>query len=108
MKTLWSLTLQPKLICLTFIMAFSLHGFGESTPDKIKKIRTVEQAQVFIKQNPALGAEIISLNSSSDTSNLHKKLYGRRTGYVLIADDSIYKILYDTAALFLRVSYIYL
>jgi parvulin-like peptidyl-prolyl isomerase len=96
-----------KRLLLLFLL-LSQVSFGQSTDRQLKNITIEEEAIAFIKANPALQGEVLTLYFASDTASIYQPLFRKRKGYTLTADGFTYKILSDTTAYYSRVSYIYL
>ena len=93
------------------LIAFCLVGistFGQNIDKQLEKVNTVDQANVFIKSNTNLDAQLLTITFGKDTSDVDKKLFMMKSGEIFWADNVIYKIIKSTTALSFRASYIYM
>lgn len=95
-----------KSALLTLLLVTSLISIGQ-TNNEADKIRTVAQAEKFIKKHPNAGIELLTINSGIDTSDIILPLYNKTTGFTFHIDNDSYKILKIDSILSWRVSYIF-
>ena len=62
-----------KLIITSIFTLFTLFSFGQNPNDDIKNIKTINQANDFIKVYPWREPKIIEINSEKDNSGISKK-----------------------------------
>ena len=97
-----------KILLLTTFAIFHLVSFGQDIDKKIKKVKTADQANNFIKENPTLNAELLEFNSNADSSEIAKIIFDSKLQSIITIDGYIYKIIETKSSLSLRASYIYL
>jgi hypothetical protein len=95
-----------KSALLTLLLVTSLISIGQ-TNNEADKIRTVAQAEKFIKKHPNAGIELLTINSGIDTSDIILPLYNKTIGFKFHIDNDSYKILKIDSILSWRVSYIF-
>lgn len=93
---------------LLFLLLLAQAGTAQNIDKQLKHVTTSEEALAFLKANPSLQGEVVTIYSASDTAAHYQPLFRKRKGYTLTQDGYTYKILSDTTAYFSRVSYIYL
>lgn len=97
-----------RILLITTFTLLSFFSLGQDLNKKIKKIKTIDQANEFIKSYPNLIGEIIEINSGTDSSNVAKQLFTNKIESPITIDGYTYKILETKISFLLRVSYIYL
>lgn len=97
-----------KILLLTTFTIFHLVSFGQNIDEKIKEVKTADQANNFIKENPTLNAELLEFNSNVDSSEIAKKIFDSKLQSIITIDGYIYKIIETKSSYSLRASYIYL
>ncbi|MBC7865836.1 MAG: peptidylprolyl isomerase [Bacteroidia bacterium] len=97
-----------KTLLLITCALLNLATFGQDYTKKLKKVKTVDEANTFIKENPTLNAELLELNSNADSSELSKKIYGGKLLSTISIEGNTYKILEIKSSVIFRASYIYL
>jgi hypothetical protein len=95
-----------KSALLTVLLGTAMISFGQ-TNNEADKIRTVAQAEKFIKKHPNAGIGLLTINSGIDTSDIILPLYNKTTGFKFHIDNDSYKILKIDSILSFRVSYIF-
>ncbi len=95
-----------KTVLLITFALFNLVSFGQDNTKKIKKVKTVDQANAFIKANPNLKGEIIQINSGTDSSAIAKKIIEDKSGNPIIIEAYTYKVIEIKKSSLLRASYI--
>ncbi len=83
-------------------------AFGQNIDKQMETVTTVAQADAFIKSNTNLDAQLLTISSDKDTSDINKKLFLKNLGDIFPDDNFTYKIIESVNALSFRVSYIYL
>lgn len=97
-----------RLFLLTILIANFYTGLGQEIRNQLAKINTVEDAEEFINSNPGSVANLISIESSRDTSAILRSLYSEKSGFTFSIGRSNYKILKIDSALSFRVHFIFL
>ncbi|MGZ4033577.1 MAG: peptidylprolyl isomerase [Bacteroidia bacterium] len=97
-----------KLVIITAFTFFGLFTFGQNLNEKIKHIKTADQANEFIKANPKLAGEIIELNSGTDSSEIAKKIFDNKSENSIIIEGYTYKVVETKISFLIRESYIFL
>jgi hypothetical protein len=95
-----------KTILLITIALFNLTSFAQDADKKIKKIETLEQANIFIKENPKLKGEIIEINAGTDSSELSKKIIASKAEGSITIDGNTYRVMDSRKSFLLKLSYI--
>lgn len=95
------------LFSITFILCSSL-AFSQHSSSHLSGIKSILEAEHFIKSNAGLGSKLFTINSGSDTSELCLPLYNRPLLFAFSIGDINYKILRVDSTLSFRVNYIYL
>jgi hypothetical protein len=95
-----------KSALLAILLFRTLISFGQINNDA-GKIRTVSQAEKFIKKFPNAGVKLLTINSGIDTSEIFLPLYKKTTGFIFHIDNYSYKILKLDSILSFRVNYIF-
>jgi parvulin-like peptidyl-prolyl isomerase len=91
------------LTCLAYLI-----GFSQTTASPLNDINTVKQAKKFIAKYPESSAQLITLSSDKDTTDITPPLYDKNSGDTFRLDAYDYKILDKTSYPEFRVSYIFL
>ena len=97
--------IKPIIVATSIL--FNVVAFGQDLK-KINAIQGIEQAKEFIKINPKLKAEIIEINSGTDSSEIAKRIYAGNLQGTIANGATDYKILETRTSVLLRASYIYL
>ena len=98
---------MKKLLLTILICQAYLIGFSQTKPNPLDEITTVKQAKKFIAKNPE-SAQLITLSSDKDTTDITPPLYDKNPGDTFRLDAYDYKILDKTNYPEFRVSYIFL
>lgn len=98
-----------KKILLTYIacLAYSI-VCSQTNASLLNDINSVKQAKKFIAKYPELSAQIITVSSDKDTTDISPTLYDKKPGDTFRLDAYDYKILDKTSYPEFRVSYIFL
>jgi parvulin-like peptidyl-prolyl isomerase len=99
---------MARLILTTTLFLFSSLSFGQTKGSDLSKVKTVSEAETFIKTNPKANAKLFTIESGNDTSEIHLPLYTKQVGFTFRIDNIIYKILKIDSTLSFRANYIYL
>lgn len=75
---------------------------------RVIPVKTLDQARTYVIKNPKLNAEVLSLNSTTDTSRNDRELYKYKTGDVVTMDGNTYKVLSVLSKKEYRISYVLL
>lgn len=97
-----------KYILIIALLNCFCWSFGQNTTNDIAKIKTISQAEIFIKKNSKANAKIFTIESNRDTSEILFPLYSKKNGFTFKVDNRDYKILQIDSTLSFRVNYIYL
>ena len=81
---------------------------SQSIPDKLAEVKNVEQAELFIKKNPGLKADLLLVNAESDTASSVRGIFSKKNQEVFTSGSYICKIIEKKKELLFRASYIYL
>ena len=92
------------LFVLMSISAFS----QETVTEKFKKINTVQEAEQFVKANPALKPAILNLSVGKDSSLIEKRLLRQNKGDVFSVGYVTYKVVEAKDTVDYRANYIFL
>ena len=97
-----------KQILLT-ISSFTifLYACGQISAKELTEIKTIEQANQFIKSFPKVDTRLFTITSDKDTSDITLPLFDKKVGYSFSIDDFTYKIVESSSYPEFRVSYIY-
>lgn len=96
--------LQLIALLLIALSAASQSPVGAS----LGTVRSIEDAEQFVRSHPQLQSVIEIHNSGQDTTDLDKQLYNLKVGEVLSIGNHTYKLIGDTLKYAFRASYIYL
>jgi hypothetical protein len=97
-----------KYLALVTFVCSVLTSYAQRREEEIKKIRTIEDANLFIAAHPKIYSEIIEINSGLDSSVLAKKITANNSEEPFVSDSFSYKVIEARKSFLLRVSYIYL
>jgi parvulin-like peptidyl-prolyl isomerase len=102
--------IQKMKNCLAgLFLMFSVPVFAQLTVnEQFQKIQTLEQAQKYIDDNPALKPTLLRLSYGKDTTLIDKRLLRQKKGDVFHVGYVTYKILDATESVQYRASYIFL
>lgn len=96
-----------KILITTLLVFAHLALFGQDLQQQLTEIKTVKQANKFIKANPSVGGELVTF-TSVDTASVARRLLGQDVGYILSDQQYLYKNITAESFPLFRVSYIYL
>lgn len=91
------------LLCLP-----AISSFAQEDTALLSQVRSVAQAEAFVKNHPGVEPSLFTISSDRDTSAITLPLFDKAEGYTFSIDRYTYKIIKSTGALSFRVSYIYL
>jgi hypothetical protein len=94
------------LVALVFLPCFG--GFGQDLEKQVKEIKTVSEANKFLKTHRRVRAEILEMSATDVTSDLDKKLVGKKTGAMMKEGGYLYKVLESSVIYSFRVSNVFL
>jgi len=98
-----------RIYLATLILLFTTTVFGQSSPlQSLELVKSVEDAQQFVRNYPSLQPVLQERNSQHDTSSIDRQLYQQKKGAIVTIGNYSYKIVADTAKYAYRASYIYL
>lgn len=97
-----------RLVLLTILISNFYTGLGQESRNQLANINTIVDAEEFIHSNPSSVANLISIESSRDTSAILRSLYSEKSGFTFSIGRSNYKILKIDSVLSFRVLYIFL
>jgi len=96
-----------KLLFALFLVLSHLSMHGQNIDQQLSEIKTIKQANKFIKSNPTLATELVTF-TSVDTFAIAKQLLDKNEGYIFPDQDHTYKIVASETVPLFRVSYVYL
>lgn len=99
---------MTRQIYLLILVHISYPSFGQLLNSDWTKIKTILQAEEYIKKYPKVNGKIFTIESSFDTTEIMLPLYAQKNGFVFKIDNSNFKILQIDSILSFRASYIYL
>lgn len=96
--------------CLVgLFMMMSVAVFAQETvTEKFKKIGTVQQAEQFVSENPALKPAILKLSAGKDSSLIEKRLLRQNQGDIFSVGYVTYKVIAAKDTVNYRANYIFL
>jgi hypothetical protein len=97
-----------KQLLLTTFYLMVLVTCGQNINKQIIDVNTVEKANAYINKNPNLNAELLTISSEKDTSDIFNSLFLKKKGDVISEENFTYKIIDTSMSLSFRVSYLYL
>ena len=96
-------------IFIASIILFSVPVFAQLTvTEQFQKINTIEQAQKFITDNPALKPALLNLSAGKDSALIDKRLLRQKKGDIFSVGYVTYKVLEVQDTTDYRASYIFL
>jgi hypothetical protein len=91
----------------TLLLIFLFSSLAQFSFGQILNIKTLAQAEAWMRANPKSNGKLITLESKTDTSEILRPLYNKKNGFTFRIGDLSYKILQIDSTLSFRVSYIY-
>ena len=101
----------PKLICMKpfviiGLLFLSVFAYSQDANKKLQKIKTEDQANAYAKENK--NANVKTLLSVKDTSDVAKEIYASRKGDILMVKNYSIKIIETKTETIFKVMYVYL
>jgi hypothetical protein len=95
------------ILTISLFLMYSF-SFGQNKQNDLSKIKTVSQAETFISANPKSDGKIFTIESSTDTTEIDKSIFSKKSGFIFYIDKVAFKILSIDSTLSFRANYIYL
>lgn len=92
---------------LLFLLAF-LYSTGQIKDAQLSQIKTIDQAEAFVKKSSNADTKIVTIRAKEDTAEILKSIYKQKPGFTFKIGNLVYKILAIDSVFSFRASYIYL
>jgi hypothetical protein len=100
--------MKMKIALVALVCLASFAGLCQDLEKQVKEIKTVSEANKFLKSHRRVSAEILELSATDVTSELDKKLVGKKTGAMVKEGGYLYKVLESSVIYSFRVSNVFL
>ncbi len=94
-------------IAFLFLILFFQNIYSQKIKDKLDKVTTIEEAEIFIEENPELIPEIFNISPEIDTL-VPANFKTLKAGNIISENGNTFKVISVSKWKALRVSYIYL
>jgi parvulin-like peptidyl-prolyl isomerase len=101
--------MKMKLGLAGLVLLISASTFAQPTvTENFQKIANVQQAEEYVKANPALKPAILRLSAGKDSSLIDKRLLRQKAGDIFSVGYVTYKVVEASDSVSFRASYIFL
>lgn len=102
------MSMNMRIVLVALFSLSSLEGFCQNLEEQVKAIKTVSEANKFLKTHRRVPGEILELSAVDVTSDLDKRLVSKKAGAMVKDGRYLYKVLESSVIYSFRVSNVFL